>query len=46
MLCSTEPNRYAEMSVIGAIIIDETSLAKVIDKIRIEDFSYSDLVLR
>ena len=43
MLCSTEPNKHTEMSVIGAIIIDETSLAKVIDKIRIEDFSYSDL---
>ncbi|MGN1044016.1 MAG: replicative DNA helicase [Acutalibacteraceae bacterium] len=43
MLHDAEPGRYAEMSVIGAIIIDETSLAKVIDKIIIEDFSYSDL---
>ena len=42
-MINTEPNRYAEMSVIGAIIIDETTLAKVIDKIRIKDFSYSDL---
>ena len=42
-MINTEPNRYAEMSVIGAIIIDETTLAKVIDKIRIEDFSCDDL---
>ncbi len=33
----------AEMSVIGAIILDETSLAKVIDKIEPADFHYPEL---
>ncbi len=33
----------AEMSIIGAILLDEKSLAKIVDKISVEDFSYSDL---
>ena len=33
----------AEMSVIGAIIIDETSLARIVDKIRVDDFSCDEL---
>lgn len=38
-----EFTRDAEMSVIGAIIIDETSLARIIDKIEPTDFHYPEL---
>lgn len=43
MVPSDVLTNQAEMSIIGAILLDEKSLAKVIDKVSAEDFSYSDL---
>lgn len=40
-----ETTKQAEMSLIGAILIDEKSLAKVIDKVTAKDFYFDDLRL-
>ena len=39
-----ELTRQAEMAIIGGIIMDETLLAKVIDKIQVSDFYYPYLL--
>ncbi len=40
-----ETTKQAEMSLIGAILIDEKSLAKVIDKVTAKDFYFDELKL-
>ena len=43
MINNKEAIRQAEMSIIGGILIDSTTLARIVDKVKANDFYFDDL---